>query len=239
MVKIPTIEEMLKAGMHFGHRTSKWHPKAAPFIFGSRNGVHIINLAKSQEMLALALEFIKKTVSEGKIILLVGTKTQVKKTLKKIAEESGMPYITERWLGGCLTNFNSIRKSIKRYNDLLEKKQAGKLEKYTKKERLEFDREIAKLEMKVGGISKLTKTPDAVFIWDIKKEETALVEAKKRKISIIAVCDTNVNPTGVDYIIPANDDASKTVKLILNLVKEAVEEGKREANNKENNKTIK
>jgi small subunit ribosomal protein S2 len=232
MVKIPTIEEMLKAGMHFGHRTSKWHPKAAFFIFGSRNGVHIIDLAKSQEMLALALEFIKKTVSEGKTVLLVGTKTQVKKTLKKIAEESGMPYITERWLGGCLTNFNSIKKSIKRYNDLVEKRQAGKLEKYTKKERLEFDREIAKLEMKVGGISKLTKTPDAVFIWDIKKEETALAEAKKRKIPIIAVCDTNVDPTGVDYIIPANDDASKTVKLILNLVEEAIEEGRKEGNNK-------
>jgi len=182
------------------------------------------------------LEFIKKTVKEGKLVLLVGTKIQVKKTLKKIAEDTGMPYISERWLGGCLTNFNSIRKSIKRYNDLVDKKKSGKLEKYTKKERLEIDREIARLEIKVGGLAKLIKTPDVVFIWDIKHEETALSEARKKKIPIIAVCDTNVNPDGVDYIIPANDDASKTVKIILNLIKEAVEEGKKEATNKTNQK---
>lgn len=229
MIKLPTIEEMLKAGMHFGHHTSKWHPKAAAFIFGSRNGVHIIDLEKARAMLSEALEFIEKSVKEGKIILFVGTKMQAKKTMRKITEETGMPYITERWLGGCLTNFGSIKKSIKRYNDLTEKKKTGKLEKYTKKEQLEFDREIAKLEIKVGGIARLIKIPDAVFIWDIKKEKTAVAEAKKKGIPIIAVCDTNVDPTGIDYIIPANDDASKTVKLILNLVKEAVEEGKKES----------
>jgi small subunit ribosomal protein S2 len=139
-----------------------------------------------------------------------------------------MPYITERWLGGCLTNFNAIKKSIKKYNDLVERKKAGKLDKYTKKERLEFDREIAKLEMKVGGLAKLNKVPDIIFIWDIKKEKTAVAEAKKKKIPIIGICDTNVNPEGIDYVIPANDDATKTIKLILNLVKEVVEESKKE-----------
>ena len=226
MLKLPTIEEMLKAGMHFGHRTSRWHPKAAPFIFGQRNNVHIIDLVKSRKLLGEALEFIKKTVKEEKAILFVGTKTQVKKTMKSICEEAGMNYITEKWLGGCLTNFNTIRKSIKRYNDLLEKKQSGKLDKYTKKEQLEFDREIAKLEIKVGGLTKLNRVPDAIFIWDIKKEKTAVAEAKKKNIPIIGVCDTNVSPEGISYIIPANDDAAKTVKLVSGSVKEAIKEGK-------------
>lgn len=226
MIKIPTIEEMLKAGMHFGHRTSKWHPKMDPFIFGQRNNIHIINLVKTRKMLMEALDFIKKNTAEGKNILLVGTKTQAKKTVKKIGNETGMPYIAEKWLGGCLTNFNVISKSIKKYNDLIQKKKDGLLNKYTKKEQLEFDREIDKLELRVGGMAKLIKSPDAIFIWDIKKEKTALSEAKKKNIPIIAVCDTNVNPEGIDYVIPANDDATKTIKLVLNLVKEAVEEGK-------------
>lgn len=226
MQKLPTIEEMLKAGMHFGHRTSRWHPKAASYIFGSRNGVHIIDLSKSRKMLGEALEFITKSVSEGKIILFVGTKIQVKNKMKTICEETKSNYVTEKWLGGCLTNFAAIKKSIKRYNSLLDMKKSGKLDKYTKKEKLEFDREIAKLEMRVGGIANFIRTPDVIFIWDIKKEKTAFMEAKKKKIKIIGVCDTNVNPEGVDYVIPANDDATKTIKLILNLVKEAIEEGR-------------
>ncbi len=229
MTKIPTIEEMLKAGMHFGHRTSKWHPKMDPFIFGQRNNIHIIDLIKTRKMLMEALDFIKKNAGEGKNILLVGTKTQAKKTVKKVGEETGMPYIAEKWLGGCLTNFSVISKSIKKYNDLIQKKQDGQLSKYTKKEQLEFDREIDKLELRVGGMAKLTKVPDAIFIWDIKKEKTALSEARKRNIPIIAICDTNVNPGGIDYVIPSNDDATKTIKLILNLVKEAIEEGRQGA----------
>ncbi len=228
MVKLPTIEEMLKAGTHFGHRTSKWHPKMAPFIFGSRNGVHIIDLEKARQFFGKALEFIKKSVAEDKTILLVGTKQQVKKTLKKTAEEVGAPYVSEKWLGGCLTNFTAIKKLIKNYKDLLEKKTAGKLDKYTKKERLEFDREIARLEQRVGGLVDLNKIPEVIFIWDIKKEKTALAEAIKRNVTIIAVCDTNVNPTGIDYVIPANDDATKTIKLVMGLVAEAVREGREE-----------
>jgi len=228
MVKIPTIEEMLKSGMHFGHQTSKWHPKMEPFIFTSRHGVYIIDLVKSRKMLISALDFIKKFSAEGKIILLVGTKMQVKKPIKKLSQEIGLPYVCEKWMGGCLTNFGVIKKLIKKYQDLLDGKSAGKLAKYTKKERLDFDREIAKLEIKVGGLVKLNRLPDAVFIWDIKKEKTAVAEARKKNIPIIAVCDTNVDPTGINYVIPANDDASKTIKLILDLFKEAVEEGEKE-----------
>ena len=233
MVKIPTLEEMLKAGMHFGHRTSKWHPKMEPFIFGSRKGVHIIDLRKTQAMLGVALEYLKKQAAEGKTILLVGTKMQVKNTLKKTAEEAGVPYVSSKWLGGFLTNFPIIRNLIRKFKDLSEKRAGGKLDKYTKKERLDFDRQITKLETNVGGLVSLTKTPDIIFIWDIKKEKTAFTEALKKKIPVVAVCDTNVNPDGVKYIIPANDDASKGIKLVMNLVKEAILEGKTEGQSKE------
>ena len=226
MSKIPTTEEMLKAGMHFGHRTSKWHPKMEPFIFTSRKGIHIINLEKTRKMMASALEFIENLVKNEKTILFVGTKTQVQDSLKRIAEEMGMPYVTERWLGGCLTNFLIIKASIKKYKDLLENQQSGKLKKYTKKEQLEFSKQINKLKINVGGLVNLTKNPDAIFIWDIKKEKTALAEANKKNIPVIAVCDTNVNPKGVNYIIPSNDDATKAVKMILNTVRDAVLEAK-------------
>jgi len=225
-MKLPSIEDMLKAGMHFGHRTSRWHPKMAPYIFGARKGVHIIDLEKSRELLGNALDFVIEEVSQGKKILFVGTKEHVKGLLKKTAQDAGMPYVSEHWIGGLLTNFPVIKKSIKKYKDLIEKKEAGKLAKYTKKEQLEFDREIAKLELRVGGLTDLLKTPEIVFIWDIKTEKTALAEATKKGISVIAVCDTNVNPEGVDWIIPSNDDASKTIKLVLDLMLGAVEEGR-------------
>ena len=225
MQKLPTISEMLKAGMHFGHRTSKWHPKMEPFIFTSRNGVHIIDLMKSQRLLGQALDFIKKFSKEKKIILFVGTKMQVKNPLKKLAQDTGTPYIVEKWMGGTLTNFSVIKKMIKRYNDLQADKQTGKLGKYTKKERLDFDRTISRLELKVGGLKDLNRLPDAIFVWDIKLERTAVAEAKRKNIPIIGVCDTNVNPTGINYIIPANDDATKTIKLILGVVKETIMAG--------------
>ena len=225
-MKISSIEEMLKCGMHFGHQTSKWHPKMEPFIFSSRKGIYIIDLQKTQKMLEVALNFMKKLASEGKIILFIGTKNQVKKPIKAVAEETGMPYVVDKWLGGCLTNFLIIKKLIRKYQDLLNKKQSGKLDKYTKKERLNFDKEIKKLKLKVGGLVNLNRLPDVLFVWDIKKEKTAIVEAKKKNIPIIAICDTNVNPENINYIIPSNDDATKAVKLILNLVKEAIVEGK-------------
>jgi len=229
MVKIPNVEELLQAGMHFGHRTSKWHPKMKPFIFGERKGVHIIDLIKSREQLDKALGFISGISAKGGKVLFVGTKAQVKGLLKKVAKETDMPYVCEHWLGGTMTNFPVIKKNVKKYKDLLEKQGEGKLSKYTKKEQLQFSRQIAKLELSVGGLVDLNAMPDAVFIWDIKNEKTALAEAKKKLIPIIAVCDTNVDPSGVAYVIPANDDASKTIKLVFDLIKEAVNEGKAKA----------
>lgn len=219
--------------MHFGHQTSKWHPKMEPFIFTSRKGVYIIDLTKTRTMLETALEFMKKLASEGKVILFVGTKNQVKKPMQAMAEEINMPYVSGKWLGGCLTNFLIIKKSIKKYQDLLLKRDTGKLDKYTKKERLNFDREIKRLEMKVGGLVNLKKLPDAIFIWDIKKEKTALEESTKKNIPIIAICDTNVNPEPVNYVIPSNDDATKTVKLMLNTIKENMLEVEKAENKKE------
>jgi small subunit ribosomal protein S2 len=224
----PTIEQMLKSGMHFGHRTSKWHPKMAPYIFGVRNGIHIIDLVKSRKMLESALELIKKFSAEGKTILIVGTKMQAKKMIKLTAEEANMPYVSEKWIGGCLTNFSVVRKLVKKYKELSDDRVSGKLEKYTKKEQLEINREIEKLEKKVGGLINLTKMPDLIFVWDIKNESTAILEAKKKNIPVVAICDTNTNPENINYIIPSNDDATKTIKLILGSIKDAVLEGKKE-----------
>lgn len=222
MPKIPTIEELLKAGAHFGHRVSKWNPKMEPFIFTSINNVHIIDLIKTQKMLEKALDFIKKIITEKKTIVFVGTKDQIRQPLKKMAEEINSPYIITKWIGGCFTNFVVIKKLIKKYNDLVEEKISGKLKKYTKKEQHDFDMEIKKLETKVGGLKKLTKLPDALFVWDVKKEKTAITEANKKNIPIIAVCDTNVNPQNIDYVIPMNDDATKAAKMVFNLIKETV-----------------
>ncbi|MCX6792496.1 MAG: 30S ribosomal protein S2 [Candidatus Falkowbacteria bacterium] len=228
-VSLPSVQEMLEAGMHFGHRTYKWHPKMKPYIFEARKGIHIIDLQKTLLKLEDALTFMSRSIAEGKTILMVGTKNQVKTHLKEMAQEAGVAYVVERWLGGTLTNFNIIRNSIRAYQDLLEKKESGKLEKYTKKERIQFDRRIKKLSASVGGLITLNRTPDIIFIWDIKHEETALAEAKKRRIPIIAVCDTNVNPQGIEYIIPSNDDASKAVTLVLGLIKDTVIEARNNA----------
>lgn len=222
----PTIEQMLKAGMHFGHRTSKWHPKMKPYIFGVRNGVHVIDLIKSRKMLENSLELIKKFSAEGKTILFVGTKMQAKKHIKALATETGMPYVSEKWMGGCLTNFNVLKRMTKKYRDLMADKAMGNLSKYTKKERSDIDKNIHKLDIKVGGVADMTKMPDLMFVWDVKNESTAIIEAKKKNIPVIGVCDTNTNPEVVNYIIPSNDDATKTIKLILGSVKEAIVEGK-------------
>ena len=226
MSKIPTIEQMLKAGMHFGHRTSKWHPKAAPFIFTKRHGVHIIDLVKSREMLIEAMAFMEKFIQEGKIILFVGTKMQAKKAIKSLAEETGMPYVTEKWMGGCLTNFLVIKKMVKKYNDYLRDKSSGKLDKYVKKEKVSIEKEMTKLELKVGGIKDMNRVPDALFVWDINNEKTAILEARKKNIPVIAICDTNTNPSEINYPIPSNDDATKTIKLLTNTIKENLLEAK-------------
>ena len=225
MPKLPSLEEMLNAGMHFGHRTSSWHPKMEPFIFTSRKGVHILDLSKTRESLKEALDFLNKLAGEGKVVLFVGTKNQASGPLRKLAEEVKMPYVTNKWIGGLLTNFPVVKKSIKKYNDLVREKESGKLEKYTKKEQLEFDREIERLEEKFGGVADLKKMPDALFVWDIKNEKIAVEEARSKNVPIIGVCDTNSNPDLVNYPIPCNDDATKTIKLVLDLVKQTVEGG--------------
>jgi small subunit ribosomal protein S2 len=235
MSKTPDLMTMLKSGVHFGHQQAKRHPKMEPYIFTQKSGFHIINLELTQEKLVEALEFVKKVVTNGGTILFLGTKKQAQPIITKYAKECGMPYITERWLGGTLTNFPEIKKLIKKYIDLKKKKQTGQLDKYTKKEKLEFDREIEKLDKIVGGIETLTKTPDAVFICDIKKEKTALKEAISKNIPIVAMCDTNTDPTKVTYPIPANDDAVKSIEMFTSLVAEAVKEGiaEREGNKPE------
>lgn len=226
MVKIPEIFDLLKAGAHFGHRASRWHPKMGRFIFGERNNVHLINLEETQKKLAEALEFVRQAAAEGKVILFVGTKEQAKSIVRRCAEESGMPYIVERWLGGLLTNFNELQRLLKKFRRLKEERESGGWAKYTKKEQLGFAKEVEKMEKNLGGIEKLERRPELIFIIDLKKEKTAFREAMTTKTKIIAICDTNVNPEEVAYPIPANDDATKTLELICGLVAEAVKEGK-------------
>ncbi|MEA3272741.1 MAG: 30S ribosomal protein S2 [Patescibacteria group bacterium] len=226
MIKIPTLEEMLKAGLHFGHKLSRRYPKMNEYIFTSRNSVHIIDLEKTQEKLKEALEFLQETASNGGTVLFIGTKPQALPIVEKYAKECGMPYINERWLGGTITNFSVVSKSIKKYNDLVEKQKTGELKKYTKREQVMFGKEIEDMARKVDGIKNLQKTPDILFVLDIKNEKTAVTEAGKKNIPIVAVCDTNVNPDKVQYVIPANDDAISSIEMIVGLVAEAVKEGK-------------
>lgn len=229
-MKTPTLEELLKSGAHFGHKVSKWHPKMAPYIYGNKNNVHVINLEKTVECLKKVLDYVKTLASQGRIILFVATKEQSKDVIKKTAEDCGMPYVSEHWIGGLLTNFKELQKRVKHLIKLEEDKARGKLEKYTKKERLDFDTEIKKLNKMFGGVKKMEKAPDAIFIIDIKREKTALREAVRKGIPIIAVVDTNVNPESVAYPIPANDDALKSLEVIIAAIGEAVMEGKAKTN---------
>jgi small subunit ribosomal protein S2 len=222
MYKLPSLPDMLAAGMHFGHRTNRWHPKMDQYIFAKKNGIYIIDLSLSLKKLTEALDFMVSLLKENKTILFVGTKDQVKQELKETAMALNSPYVAGKWLGGCLTNFSVIKKSVKKYEELIEKRDSGKLEKYTKKEKLHFEREIKCLNDRVGGLTNLNKLPDALFVWDIKEESTAVTEARKKNIPIIAICDTNVNPELVTYPIPANDDSTKTIKLILNSIKNSL-----------------
>ncbi len=225
-MELPSLLEMLKAGVHYGHRTTKWHPKMEPYIFGARNNVHIINLEKTQEMLGQALEFIKELVGNGGVILLVGTKPAIQEITKQQAILCGMPYVHLRWLGGTLTNFSVLRGRIKYFLDLRTKKESGELQKYTKKEQVKFAKEIDDLEEKFSGLASLERRPEALFLVDIGYESTAVREAQRTKVKTVAICDTNVNPTDIDYCIPANDDAIKSVELMTKLVAAAVLEGK-------------
>lgn len=225
MVKLPSLVDMLKSGMHFGHKASKWHPKMGEYIFGQRNGVHIIDLQQTVKQLESVLEHITETVGKGGVILFVGTKQQAKGFVAKHAERCGMPYINERWIGGLLTNFRVVSRLTRKLKDLKKKQAEGLLDKYTKKEQLEFQKEIDRLQYLVGGIEDLERIPDALFLVDVRQEKTAIAEATKKGISKIAICDTNINPDAIDHIIPANDDATQSLEMVISLVADAVEEG--------------
>ncbi len=227
MPKLPSLLEMLQAGVHFGHRDSRWHPKMKNYIFGSRNGIHIVDLEKTLTRLEEALTYVRDLTARGGVILFLGTKRQARDIIKKYAEECGAPYISGRWLGGTLTNFGEVMNLVKHFNDLKAKQASGALAKYTKKEQANFAKEIEDLENKVGGISAITRAPDAVFVVDIMKEKTAVAEAVTRGIPLVALTDTNVNPEKVAYPIPSNDDAVKTIELMTKLIAEAVKEGKK------------
>jgi small subunit ribosomal protein S2 len=225
MSKMPPLADMLQAGVHFGHQTSKWHPKMRKFIFGSRQGIHIINLEETQKALEEAMVAAKKIASRGGVILFVGTKKQASDIVRKAAESCNMPFVNKRWLGGTLTNFASIASQIRKYKDLKRKHEKGELGKYTKFEQLKIGEQIKLLEDKVGGMQELSRIPDAIFILDVKKDKTALSEAVKRGVKVIAVCDSNVDPSVIDFPIPANDDAVRAIEMIANLVASSISEG--------------
>ena len=232
MTKIPTLLEMLKAGVHFGHQKSRWHPKMEQFIFGARNGVHIIDLEKTQEQLEKALNYVKNLAAKGQVILFVGTKRQAREITKEAAISCEMPYLVERWIGGLLTNFDEVKRRLKKYHNLKEMFASGEIEKYTKKEQVTMKKQLEKLDKYLIGLTSLDKMPDALFIADMRTEKTALAEAERTEVPTVAVCDTNVNPEQVNYAIPANDDAVNSIKLITDLIAEAVKEGKKEFENK-------
>ena len=228
------IKALLEAGVHFGHKTSRWHPKMAPYIHSKRQDSHIIDLTKTVEGLEKALPFITKVVSSGKSVLFVGTKKQAKALVKEVAEKIDQPYVTERWMGGMLTNVTTITSQIKNLKNLERRMDSGELaNRYSKLEVQRFQEEIEDLNSKYGGIKNLNGQPGAVFVTDVLEDKNAVAEARKLNIPVIAVVDTNADPSLVDYVIPANDDAIKGLKLILDYVSQAVEEGKKVSAKKE------
>jgi small subunit ribosomal protein S2 len=231
MANSPSLLEMLKAGVHFGHRTSRWHPKMAPFIFGSRAGVHIIDVEKTQVMLEKTISYVEDLIARGGMVMFVGTKKQATDLVEKVARDAGAPYVNTRWLGGTFTNFAEIQRLITNYLDLKDKREKGELKKYTKLEQLQFDRRIAELEGKIGGISSITKLPEAMFVLDVRHDKTAVTEARTKGVKVIAVCDTNVNPEKIDHVIPANDDSIASLTMITKLIGEAVKNGRAKAKN--------
>jgi small subunit ribosomal protein S2 len=219
---------MLEAGVHFGHQTRFWNPKMAPFIFGHRNKIHIINLEKSLPMFQEAAKFVRQLTAKRGTILMVGTKRQAREIVSAEAQRAGVHYVDQRWLGGMLTNFKTVKTSIKRLKDMKVQQEAG-LDAMSKKEQLMFARELAKLEKDIGGIQDMTVLPDAIFVIDVGYHKIAIAEAKKLGIPLIGVVDSNHSPEGIDYVIPGNDDSSKAVTLYARGIADAVIEGRASA----------
>ena len=223
-----TMREMLEAGVHFGHQTRFWNPKMAPFIFGHRNKIHIINLEKSLPMFQDAAKFVRQLTAKRGTILLVGTKRQARETVAAEAQRAGVPFVDQRWLGGMLTNFKTVKTSIKRLKDMKIQQEAG-LDAMSKKEQLMFARELIKLEKDIGGIQDMATLPDAIFVIDVGYHKIAIAEARKLGIPLIGVVDSNHSPEGIDYVIPGNDDSSKAVTLYARGIADAVLEGRANA----------
>jgi small subunit ribosomal protein S2 len=222
-----TMKELLEAGVHFGHQVRRWNPKMKEYIFGERNGIYIIDLQKTQRMFREAISFVTNLIAEdkGKTVLFVGTKRQAQDAIREESEKCGQFYVNQRWLGGLLTNFQTVQKSIKRLKDLEAMQTDGRYEKLTKKERIKLDRERESLNKNLSGIKSMTRLPDAIFIIDVKKEEIAVAEANRLGIPIVAVVDTNCSPEGIDYVIPGNDDALRAVRLFASRISDAIVEG--------------
>lgn len=221
MTSVLNMKELLEAGVHFGHQTKRWNPKMKQYIFGSRNGIHIIDLQKTVSLFDEIHNFLVRIVSEGYPVLFVGTKKQGHDAIVEESERCGMFYVVNRWLGGTLTNFQTIRKSIARLKELEAMKSDGSISRYTKKEILKMDKELAKLEKNLGGIKDMDELPGAVFIVDPKREHIAVKEVKKMGIPVIAITDTNCDPDDIDYIIPGNDDAIRSIRLICSKIADA------------------
>ena len=222
-----TMKELLEAGVHFGHQVRRWNPKMKEYIFGERNGIYIIDLQKTQRMFREAIAFVTNLIAEdkGKTVLFVGTKRQAQDAIREESEKCGQYFVNQRWLGGLLTNFQTVQKSIKRLKDLESMQTDGRYEKMTKKERIKLDRERESLNKNLSGIKGMSRLPDAVFIIDVKKEEIAVAEANRLGIPIVAVVDTNCSPEGIDYVIPGNDDALRAVRLFASRIADAIVEG--------------
>ncbi len=221
-----TILDMLQHGVHFGHQQSRRHPKMDPSIYTTRNGISIINLERTREAIGRAAGFLHEVAARGGLVLFVGSKRQARPIIQAGAQRAAMPYVVERWIGGLFTNFNHVRQLVEKLHQLKQDRAAGGWQKYTKKEQLDLQGELDRLDHLVGGLGAMEALPAAVYVVDVKAEKTAVAEAKKLGVPIVALCDTNVNPTGIAYPIPANDDATKSIRLVTDFVVEAIEAGR-------------
>ena len=226
MATIISMKALLESGVHFGHRTNKWNPSMKPYIFTERNGIHIIDLQQTVKALTAAYNLVRDTVQNGGTVMFVGTKRQAQETIRDEAIRCGMPYVTERWLGGMLTNWSTINKRIQELDRLERMHETGEITRLTKKEGLIIDREIKRLETRLSGVRKMKNVPNLLFIVDVGRESTAVHEANLKDIPILAMVDTNCDPSGVDFVIPGNDDAIRAIKLVVGKIADAVLEGK-------------
>lgn len=229
MYKLPLLQELLEAGVHFGHQVRRGHPRMRPYIYGARDGVHVIDLTQSEKYLKEACEYVYKLGTDGGILLFVGTKKQAQPIVEESAKRLETPYMMQRWIGGFLTNFEEISKNIKKLKEFQEQKSKGELSKYTKKEQLLIERKMDKLSQDFAGVMDLSKLPDAIFVIDTVMEKVAVREANKMGIPVVAIADSNSDPTLINYLVPGNDDAIKSIKILTEAIADAYEQGKKDA----------